>query len=437
MHDVIKKWLAYEPRRVRPPGHSIYPLTVNLITDRMKIMLPPSLVRNKSILDLGCGIPFNEYWCTSHGAKLFHGVEVLQKLAKQGNQLVRTPNYIFNDSIENFIQQADLQKYDLIIAQSSLSAVDSVQDVFRKLFESKATIVFEMNNCLSTEDAVIHYNTEAVQATDTINEVWKVQKSFPNMGAVQHFCSINDYDLNIKPNKIMQLKLKDWSKYKWCGWASPNSKTKQFAFMKDHEWRFNKKVAKMFDTHAPKHIPDYNFIIDSISVILQGKINHNDKILEIGCATGKTLKKLFYHGFTNLHATESSKDMLDTCPTDIATYYATETIPNHRYKCIVANWTLHFNKNKEELFEKMINALDNNGIIILSEKTSEVQKDIYHSWKKTQGVSDKEIIDKEKSLRDIMFLNNQTWYEELFKKHGLKYKIYNNKMGFITWIIEN
>jgi SAM-dependent methyltransferase len=437
MENIIKEWLQYEPRRVRPPEHSIYPLTVELIMSRMKIMLPPSLIRNKKILDLGCGIPFNELWCRSHGAKLFHGVEILKKLADIGNSLIDRPNFIFNDSIENFVMQANLQEYDIIITQSSLNAVEHFQNVITKIFQSKATIIFEMNNCLSTEDPVIYYTTEGAQATDEINKIWKVQKCFPNLKAMEHFCSISKYKLNSQPNKIMQLKLKEWSKYKWCGWASPDSQKKEFPLMKDHVWKFNSKVARIFDGHAPKHIPDYDFIIDSIPSIINNKVKHNEKILEVGCATGKTLKKLFYYGYHNLEATEVSKDMLDICPTSLAKYYNINYIPEGKYKCIIANWTLHFNKNKEKFLQDIIDALDTKATLIITEKTSAVDRQIYNTWKMQQGLSEQEVHEKEESLKSIMFLNDKDWYENIFKRNKLKYKVFNNKFGFITWIVEN
>ena len=106
--------------------------------------------------------------------------------------------------------------------------------------------------------------------------------------------------------------------------------------MKDYEWKFDKTVAKIFDNHAPKHIPDYQYIINSLPNILKSfNIKKEDPILEIGCATGQTIKKLYYNNFTNLYATETSIDMLNTCPKNIASYTNTNKIPIKNYKVIL------------------------------------------------------------------------------------------------------
>lgn len=436
IEDRIKEWLQYEPRKKQLPKYN-YCLTFETLYNRLKVQLPRFLIKDKKILDLGCCIPFNEPWCMENGAVLYHGVEILRDIAQKGKQLVGKNNEVFHDSIENFVYSADLDRYDLIIAQSSLNSSPNLPELLKKLFSTKKTIIFEFTkNSKHQDDPLIAISTSGVNFNEDGNDVYEIQKWFPNIESLDIFCKINNYEMDIRPNKIMSLKMPDWSKYKFCVWANPNKSEKIYPLMKDYEWRFDKKIATIFDSHAPKHIPDYEYVINSIPKIIQNYVNHNDKILDIGCATGKTIKTLYYNGYTNLVGTDSSLDMLDACPKNLAQYFNVDTIPSDRYKCILANWVLHFNKNKTELLRQIHTHLDDDGICVLTEKTLQTDRNLYHAWKQQQGVTKKEISDKENSLKGVMHCDSVDWYENTFKEIGFSFSLFNNKLGFHTWILK-
>lgn len=219
MEDIIEKWLGYEPRRVRPKqGHSMYPLTVEIIKSRMKAQLPLNMIKNKKILDLGCSVPFNEIWCRHHDAKIYHGVELFESLANIGNTLVSPPNKIFNKTIENFVNYNDLSYYDTIIAQSSLNTVDNFFDIFKKICMSKADIIFESTSFDDSPMALIKLSPEGVHNTDKIHEVINVQNFYPNLQAVKVLARSHFYAIDVFPNNIMKQRLPIWSQYKFCCW---------------------------------------------------------------------------------------------------------------------------------------------------------------------------------------------------------------------------
>ena len=438
--DQINEWIKFDPRRVNPPSYgNLYPITNDIILARMKIMLSPQLISGKRILDLGCGIPYNELWCNRYNAELYHGVEVQKELAEKGSSLVSNNNKVFYDSIENFVEQADLTQYDTIIAQSVLTNSDNIKQVLDNLFTSNATLVVEMTEVHEDlrESQTIGLSVGA-QHTDEAGKIYRVQKWKPTIQAMQFLCETGKYDFSDKPNKLLKLTTIKWKDQKYCFWATPSIQdAKQNPYMKDHEWAFNKHVAKIFEEHAPQHIPDYNYIINSLpDIFVENNISKSDSILEIGCATGKTLRKLYYNGYTNLYATETSQDMLDVCPKNLATYSLTDTIPDRKFKVIIANWTLHFNKNKKDIILDILNKLDNNGIFICSDKTTHTNKELYYRWKMDNGVSLEEIKKKETMLIDKMFLHNKQWYEELFMTMG-SYELYNKKLGFCSWLVKN
>lgn len=184
-------------------------------------------------------------------------------------------------------------------------------------------------------------------------------------------------------------------------------------------WQFNEQVARIFKTHAVQHIPNYNQVIEQCVSICKKK-GTSAKIIDVGCAVGETLIQLHQAGFDNIHGVDNSQSMLDECPTDIATLYCSESLPPGPYDIILMNWTLHFIKNKESYLQDIYNNLNTSGIVIISEKTSldPLAISFYHDYKRSNGVSNSDIEQKEIAVKDIMYIDELEWYQNTFKKLG-------------------
>lgn len=190
--------------------------------------------------------------------------------------------------------------------------------------------------------------------------------------------------------------------------------------MTPDKWQFNSDIAKIFVAHARQHIPNYDIVIDKCVSMAQDLLNKDSAIVDVGCATGETLRRLHKAGFTNLHGVESSQAMLNHCDPDIAQYYLDDKFPQGNFDAVFCNWTLHFIKDKVGYLLDIHKQLNPGGFLILSDKTSldpiSIKK--YHAWKSAQGVSNDEITAKEKSVKDIMFINDPYWYLMSFEEIG-------------------
>jgi SAM-dependent methyltransferase len=189
-------------------------------------------------------------------------------------------------------------------------------------------------------------------------------------------------------------------------------------------WKFNQQVADTFATHVRQHIPDYEHVLDKTIDVCNLKLSKESQILEIGCAIGETVERLHSNGFKNIHAVDASQDMLDRCPKELAQYYCSKEFPNAsvKYDAVICNWTLHFIKDKLSYLEKIYNSLNSGGFLILSEKTenSGLALERYHEFKRSQGVSEEEIISKAKSLEGAMFIDSADWYCKNLKFLGFQ-----------------
>lgn len=201
-------------------------------------------------------------------------------------------------------------------------------------------------------------------------------------------------------------------------------------------WEFDKDVAKSFKQHATQHIPNYNQVIDQCISICK-KQNKSIKIIDVGCAIGETLIRLRSEGFNNIYGVDNSQAMLDECPPNVATLICSETLPPSCYDVILMNWTLHFIKDKKRYLQDIYNNLNTNGTLVISEKTSSdpLAVEFYHDYKRTSGVSDADIQKKEKSVKNIMYIDTVEWYQDIFKQLGFsKVYIINAHWCFTTFV---
>ncbi|CAB4129210.1 SmtA SAM-dependent methyltransferases [uncultured Caudovirales phage] len=187
-------------------------------------------------------------------------------------------------------------------------------------------------------------------------------------------------------------------------------------------WEFNADVAKTFVEHARQHIPNYDQVIDKCVDLCEYCLEENSPIIDVGCATGETIRRLSVAGFSNLTGVEASHAMLKHCNYDVARYIHTDRFPEETFDAVLCNWTLHFIKDKVKYLLDIKQNLQPGGIFVLSEKTSidPVAINFYHKWKHSQGVSWEDILAKEQAVKDIMHINSTQWYLDTLDSIGFK-----------------
>jgi tRNA (cmo5U34)-methyltransferase len=194
-------------------------------------------------------------------------------------------------------------------------------------------------------------------------------------------------------------------------------------------WKFDKLISSSFVNHALHHIPNYrNIIKKSVDIckLLITPFNPDHRIIDVGCADGETIKHFYFAGFRNLVGVDSSKDMLEAATknkiNELAELTEQKTFPKQLgpYKAVICNWTLHFIKDKVSYLNDIFDSLLPGGILIITDKTYKegASLKLYHDFKKTQGLSEKEINDKQESLKTVMFVDSPCWYLDTLKNIG-------------------
>jgi len=207
---------------------------------------------------------------------------------------------------------------------------------------------------------------------------------------------------------------------------------------KTGSWTFDQHVAETFVDHARQHIPNYDAVIDKCIDICR-QLTPSARIVDVGCATGETIRRLHSQGFDNLTGVESSHAMLQHCDRALAEYIHSDRFPNKIFDIVLCNWTLHFIKDKIEYLYNIHQNLSPGGFLVLSDKTSLNPRAIrlYHQWKHQQGVSWEDIRAKEQAVEGIMHINDNKWYLESLEQIGFKnIQIIDASWCFTTFLCE-
>jgi trans-aconitate methyltransferase len=204
-------------------------------------------------------------------------------------------------------------------------------------------------------------------------------------------------------------------------------------------WQFDDSVANSFSKYAPTHIPKYHEVIEETATIVETLHGLDARIIDVGCATGETLRFLKTRGFKNLYGVDCSEAMTKKIDPSLATLFVSKTFPKipEKFDAVIANWTLHFIHEKEEYLDSILEGLNPGSILILTDKTSlsSIPIKFYHDFKRSMGVSDEEIRAKQESLVGVMRIDPVEWYLNFFKARGHEAYIFNATFCFTSFLI--
>ena len=128
MKQFNKELLTSDWRRNRPEKFGLR-MTDQKTIYKHERLLPPELIKGKSILDIGSYISQTGDWCLNNGAVKYTGVEIIKEFADKGVELMQKyhagENWnIITSSLEDYFSN-HTEKYDIIFCWGvSFSQID-------------------------------------------------------------------------------------------------------------------------------------------------------------------------------------------------------------------------------------------------------------------------------------------------------------------------
>jgi len=201
-------------------------------------------------------------------------------------------------------------------------------------------------------------------------------------------------------------------------------------------WTFDDSVAADFDRIAQTSIPHYQEVLEKTVEIIAKRGYADPKIIDVGSAVGGMLKRLYDAGFRNLYGVDSSPAMLARSFAQ-AVLIQSPNFPVEQgpFDVVIANWVLHFIKDRRAYLEDIRSGLAENGMLVLTEKvqSSSLTHDLYHDFKRSQGLSDAEIEAKQERLKGVLVSYPLEWYLTTLRELGFAHiDVVDAHYSFVT-----
>jgi tRNA (cmo5U34)-methyltransferase len=216
---------------------------------------------------------------------------------------------------------------------------------------------------------------------------------------------------------------------------------------KSSDFKFNKKVAVVFDDMVSRSVPFYEEMQRMIGELAGDHFQDNTNVYDLGCSTGTTLIQMDQSvpDHVKFVGVDDSNDMLEKCrqklneagfsrPFDLELADLNNNVTITNASIVVLCLTLQFVRpiSREKLLKKIFDGLVDNGVVIIIEKIlaedSNFNRDFikyYYDLKRRRDYSEMEISQKRESLENVLIPYKLSENIILLKEAGFRtYEIF-------------
>lgn len=203
--------------------------------------------------------------------------------------------------------------------------------------------------------------------------------------------------------------------------ALMDSKDTLFQTPPEKQFSFDASVASVFDDMLDRSIPFYKEALKLCTDFAIMNLAPDQRVYDLGCSTGTLLLELARKATFPLHliGVDNAESMLERARQKASAYGAeidfvsgdVMEYPLESAQVLFCNYLLQFVRplQRAELVQNMHESLEKGGILILSEKVisndalmHKQMIDLYYAFKKEQGYSELEIMQKREALENVL-----------------------------------
>jgi SAM-dependent methyltransferase len=163
--------------------------------------------------------------------------------------------------------------------------------------------------------------------------------------------------------------------------------------------------------------------------------NKNISVIDVGSALGNTMSKYIDGGYTDVSGVDNSESMIKSSKYPERVVLSNNFPTDNMYDVVLANWTLHFIKDREQYLRDIFNNMSPGGMLIVSDKTDHTleTENLYYNFKRANGVAEDIIQKKKLALNGILTTKPTMWYLETLKNIGFTdIQLINSRFMFAT-----
>lgn len=205
-------------------------------------------------------------------------------------------------------------------------------------------------------------------------------------------------------------------------------------------FRFNEKVARVFDDMLVRSVPLYGEVLKQQARIARQFYQQGTRIFDLGCSHGNLgilLLDCFGDSGFKMTAVDNSEPMIQRFRKRLAVHdrgnyidlacACIENIVISNASVVVVNLTLQFldRQKRDSLIQSAFNGLCKGGILLLTEKTvhpdsqlNDLEQEYYYQFKRENGYTELEISQKRDALERVLVPETVTEHEDRIQKAG-------------------
>tara|TARA_B110000967_G_scaffold202156_1_gene240508 strand:+ start:4023 stop:4736 length:714 start_codon:yes stop_codon:yes gene_type:complete len=221
------------------------------------------------------------------------------------------------------------------------------------------------------------------------------------------------------------------------------------------DFRFDKKVVKVFDDMVRRSVPGYDSMIQMVGLVARMYGQDNTNYYDLGASTGAISLAISLnnkHKNNQFIAIDNSAEMVKKCQANLE-----KEIENLKVLCadindtdisnasiVVLNLTLQFIDvdARLALLKKIYNGLNPGGVLIISEKIhfddTETQNHItklHIDFKRENGYSELEIANKRQAIENVMITETKKTHITRLKDCGfIEASCYFQCLNFVSFL---
>lgn len=222
-----------------------------------------------------------------------------------------------------------------------------------------------------------------------------------------------------------------------------------------YKWTFEtKEVAEVFDKHVEQSVPFYKVFHNMIGTFAQYYIEPHSQVVDVGCSTGKLLTSIAGVNnkpvvqFVGIDTSQAMIDKARECSKHLNVSFLKMDVCKFHFEEVSFIYSMLCMQfiplaDRVEVLKNIYNGMKENGAFVMVEKVKtpiidihDIYNDIYYDFKRSSGLTDTSILDKNVSLRGVMKPLTLEANIDMLKEAGFSqievFMKYNNFAGIIA-----
>lgn len=222
------------------------------------------------------------------------------------------------------------------------------------------------------------------------------------------------------------------------------------------KWEFDADVANCFANMLERSIPDYRSMRSLVYELGERFIKPGTVITDIGCSTGLAVEPFFTkHGDNNAYfLCDNSEAMIEVCKDKFSVgiaggyvelvngnFYEMQIPGNQSLVLSILSMQFMPTAYRQNMINAIYNSLNPGGAFVFVEKiiadegTDDLNVDLYYQMKRENGYTDKKIMQKRKSLENVLSPLKAGWNVDMLHEAGFeKVDMFWRCLNFCGWV---